>query len=156
MTIIPDTQRYVTKNVARFASQMETIGDKIARISILDVENGLANVSFSQDAAWLNVQKNDWSHQQLDLLIKTSQLPIKKKTDGDNTHLKHLHNLYKKGQLKKLGDGLFVVSNVDNEIGHYNAISVPKQMLPGLVQALHIKFNHPSKLQLQKIMKIMF
>ena len=34
----------------------------------------------------------------------------------------------------------------------YNAISVPKNFYPGLVNALHIKLNHPSKGQMQRLM----
>ena len=90
-------------------------------------------------------------HQQLESLIKTSQSPEKRKTGGDQTTLKRLHSLYKKGQLKQMNDGLFVVSNVDKENGSYDAISVPKQIFPGLIQALHLKLRHPSKMQLLKL-----
>ena len=49
--------------ICRFASQMETIGDRITKISILDIENGLANMPFTQHTSWLNLsQKNNCSH----------------------------------------------------------------------------------------------
>ena len=107
---------------------------------------------FTQKAAWLKVQKNYRTHQQLAHLVENLQSPEKKKTVGDFTNLKRLHNLYKKGQLKKNSEGLFVFTHVDHNYGTYNAISVPTQMFPGLVQALHLKLNHPSKMQLQKLL----
>ena len=106
---------------------------------------------FLQRSAWLKVQRNDKTHQQLAHLLKTSQSPEKKRTGGEHTNLKRLHNLYKKGQLKLNSEGLFVCTYTDHNHGSYNAISVPSQMFPGLVQALHLKFNHPSKMQLQKL-----
>ena len=106
---------------------------------------------YTQRAAWLNVQKNDRTHQQLSWLIETSQTPEKKKTKGENTKLKLLHNLYKNGLLRKASDGLITVTNADNDRGNTQAISVPSPMFPGLIQALHLKLNHPSKTQLQRV-----
>ena len=106
---------------------------------------------FIQRLAWIKVQQNDKVHQQLSHLIDSSQSPEKKKTKGDNTTLKRLHNLYKSGHLKKASDGLITVSHIDTERGNHQSISVPTYMYPGLVQALHLKLDHPSKLQLQKL-----
>ena len=62
-----------------------------------------------------------------------------------------LHNLFKKGQLKQCSDGLIVVSTVDQNCGETNAISVPTEIFPGLIQAIHLKLHHPSKMQLLKL-----
>ena len=66
--------------------------------------------------------------------------------------LKLLHTQYSKGKLKIESDGLLTVSQkVDgNEL--VKAIIVPTNMYPGLIQALHLKLNHPSKAQLQKVL----
>ena len=53
-------------------------------------------------------------------------------------------------------DGLITVSQVDPKYGTYQAISVPSQMFPGLVQAIHLKLGHPSKLQLMKLLSRYF
>ena len=95
---------------------------------------------FTQRQAWITVQKNDKVHQELSKLIDSSQSPEKKKTNGDNTMLKRLHNLYKKGQLKKASDGLITVQYMDVNKS-YQAISVPGSIYPGLVQALHLKLE---------------
>ena len=142
--------------ICRFAYEMEMIGDKVAKITVDDIEKGSANMPFNQRSAWIKVQKNDKVHQQLAFLINTSQSPERRKTKGDNTILKRLHNLYKKGQLKMAADGLITVSQVDPKYGTYQAISVPSQMFPGLVQAIHLKLGHPSKLQLMKLLSRYF
>ena len=89
---------------------------------------------FTQRHAWITVQKNDKVHQDLANLIDSSQSPEKKRTKGDHTLLKRLHNLYRKGQLKKSSDGLITVQHMDND-KTYQAISVPSSIYPGLVQA---------------------
>ena len=106
---------------------------------------------FTQRPGWLKVQQNDRTHQQLPWLINTSQSPEKRKTKGDNTTLKLLHNLYKKGQLKKAPDGFITITHSNTDTGGSMAISVPHIMFPGLIQALHLKLNHPSKLQLERV-----
>ena len=137
--------------ICKFASKLETIGDKVAKITVDDIEKGRVKMPFIQKAAWLKVQKNDPVHQQLSLLIDSSQLPNKKKTKGNNTVLKRLHNMYKVGQLTKATDGLITVTHTDPDRGNYQAISIPTPMYPGLIQALHLKLDHPSKLQLQRL-----
>ena len=138
--------------ICKFAYELEMTGDKVARITVEDIEKGTVSMPFIQRSAWIKVQKNDKVHQQLAFLINTSQSPERKKTKGDNTILKRLHNLYKKGQLKQSTDGLITVSQVDPKHGTYEAISVPSQMFPGLVQAIHLKLDHPSKLQLTRLL----
>ena len=144
-----------TCQICKFAFEMEVLGDnsdlKIGKITVDDIEKGNATMPFIQRAAWLKVQKKDKMHQQLTWLLDTSQSPDKKKTKGDNTVLKRLHNLYKKGSLKKAQDGLITITNLEPDGYNSQAISVPTAIYPGLIQALHLKLNHPSKLQLMKL-----
>ena len=122
----------------------------IGNITVQDIEQGRLKMPFLQKPAWLKVQKADPTHQRLSWLIDTSQTPEKRKTNGENTKLKLLHNLYMNGSLKKATDGFITVSNPTNG-GDFQAISVPSDIFPGLVQALHLKLNHPSKAQLQRL-----
>ena len=141
--------------ICQFANEMEILGDNVipmvGKIMVEDIEQGRVNMPYTQRAAWLKVQKNDPLHQKLSFLIDSSQLPDKKKTKGLNTHLKRLHNLYRNGLLKKSRDGLITVTNTDAGVASHQAISVPPTMYPGLMQALHLLLQHPSKLQIQKL-----
>ena len=78
-------------------------------------------------------------------------MPEKKRTKGDHTKLKLLHNLYCRGELKVDTDGLVVVRAKAGELETW-AISVPYQIYPGLAMAMHLRFNHPSKLQLTQLL----
>ena len=141
--------------ICSFAAGLTTVGDKtipmVGSISVADIDQGKVSMPYTQRAAWLKIQRSDPTHQRLSWLIDTSQTPEKKKTKGENTKLKLLHNLYANGQLKKAPDGFITVSSTDKDRSESQAISIPSPMFPGLMQALHLKLNHPSKTQLQRI-----
>ena len=90
-------------------------------------------------------------HSELTRLISTGQTPEKKKTGSYHTQLKRMYNLYRVGLLKIDSTGLVVIRHVDIKGEEFDAISVPEEMYPGLITALHIKLFHPSKQQLQKL-----
>merc|ERR1712082_291673 len=129
----------------------DNLAPMVEKITVDDIEKGRVTMPFTQRAGWLKVQSNDRMHRQLAWLIDTSQSPEKRKTKGDNTKLKLLHNLYRNGMLKKTADGFITVTQPATDEGEYAAISVPPIMYPGLIQALHLKLNHPSKLQLERV-----
>merc|ERR1711891_12138 len=145
--VIPTIGNITTEMVEEVINDDST--SMITKITADDIEKGRVSMPFTQRPGWLKVQQNDKTHQQLAWLIHTSQTPEKRKTKGENTKLKLLHNLYKNGQLKKAADGFITITHSDVNMGEFMAISVPHTMFPGLIQALHLKLNHPSKLQLQ-------
>ena len=67
----PEECREKKCQICQFAYGLEHVGDRIAKISVLDVEQGVVSMPFVQRSAWLKVQKSDKVHQQLDSLIKT-------------------------------------------------------------------------------------
>ena len=142
--------------ICTYVADVTEMGDNIRSLSVEDIMSGKVNMPFLQRHAWKNVQNQDKTLSQLIGLINSSQLPEKKRTNGDNTVLKLLHTQYSKGKLKIESDGLLTVSQkVDgNEL--VKAIIVPTNMYPGLIQALHLKLNHPSKSQLQKVLSRYF
>ena len=108
----------------------------------------------TQLSVWKNIQEGDSIHTKLKQLILTWQLPEHKKTKGDNTKIKLLHNLYTQGKLI-LKDNLFLVRTPQ---GHFNdfAISVPPSLYPGIAYAMHIRLDHPSKAQLSSLLQRYF
>ena len=62
-----------------------------------------------------------------------------------------MYNLYRVGLLKVDTNGLIVIRHVDVKGEEFEAISVPDEMYPGLITALHIKLFHPSRQQLQRL-----
>ena len=141
--------------ICHFASKLELEGDNInptvKSVRVEEILNGTIKMPFNQKSAWLKVQSGDRVHRMLLNLIKTSQVPEPKKTKGVYTTLKRLHNLFKSGNLKISRDGLVTITTSDVQGNNHDAISVPTRFFPGLVHALHLKLNHPSKSQLAKL-----
>ena len=137
--------------ICSFASGLVEEGNLVAKITVQDIENGNIKMPFTQRKGWLEVQKNDKTHRDLVHLMKNTQLPERKKTNGCYTTLKRLHNLYKRGYIKQSSDGLITMTSITHQNGEVTTISVPSNVFPGLIQALHLKLGHPSKMQLQKL-----
>ena len=130
------------------------IGDNVGRLNnvqIQDILSGRSQVPFLQRKSWLQAQNKDPTHSRLKQLITNSQAPEEKKTKHENTKIKLLHNLYREGKLKMHKDGLITVSYVDNAGNQYQAVSVPTNIFPGLIHALHLRLSHPSKTQLFRL-----
>ena len=122
----------------------------IRTVSINDVHSGSVPMPFYQRKTWLNLQGSDSVHAKLKHLITMGQSPEKRKTKGD-AKLKLLYNLFVKGDLRIEKDGLIMVKT-KARVNDDWAISVPPALFPGIAQALHIRFSHPSKLQLCNIL----
>ena len=142
--------------ICKFAYEMEKLGDAVTcavkSITANDVENGSIKMPFLQRPAWKTIQSNDNAHRMLLDNIQNSKLPERKKTKGVFTTVKRLHNMYRTGQAKVDSDGFLTIKHTDAAGNNYDAISVPTNFYPGLVNALHIKLNHPSKTQMQRLM----
>ena len=135
--------------ICRFVNELENIGDNavnIRALSIEDIRSGKTVMPMIQRKIWKNLQAKDSIHCKLLDLIRTRQLPETKKRKGEHTKLKLLHNLYVQGKLY-VKDGLVLVKTPESE-PYEDAISVPPSIFPGIVSALHIRLDHPSKTQL--------
>ena len=133
-----------------------TADNVVGSLKIEDIEKGNSAMPFIQQNAWRQAQSQDKTLQMLSTLIKTGQVPEKKKTYNDYTTLKLLHNLYSKGSLKISGQGLITVTQTQDNGEQTQAIVVPINLYPGLAHSIHIKTMHSSKLQLQKLMSRYF
>ena len=144
--------------VCQFNGKWIQIVDKtneLRNLTLDEIRKGEKSMPFLQKKAWVSVQKEDSVHSKLKYLIRTSQGPEKKKTGGDNTVLKHLHTSYLAGDVTIDNDELVKIKTPNGYFDGY-AISVPKHMYPGLVQALHIRMSHPSKGQMNALISRYF
>ena len=99
-------------SVCSFIQKWDTIGENCADIrslTITEVNSGDAAMPFHQRKTWYNLQVSDSVHSKLRHLIEVSQSPEKRRTKGDYTRLKLMHNLYIKGDLRIEKDGLITV-----------------------------------------------
>ena len=139
--------------VCSFVKDWEDVGDNasaIKTVSLEEINSGKSIMPMIQRKTWLNIQKGDSLHNKLSHLIETQQLPESKKTGGEHTKLKLLHKQYTLGKLFIAEDGLILLKSPN---GHFSdaIISVPPSIFPGLLNALHIRLDHPSKGQLSNL-----
>ena len=140
--------------ICRFVNEQVEIGDNVAKlnaISIGDILSGDLPTPFLQRKSWIDAQGKDQTHITLRNLITNAKAPEKKKTKNENTKVKLLYNLYREGKLMVHKDGLITVAHTDHNGTRHQAVSIPTVLFPGLMFALHIKLNHPSRLQLTKL-----
>ena len=143
--------------ICSFISDLVFVGDNVVRnINVEDINKGIVQMPFTQQNAWKHAQFGDKTLVTLRELIKTGQLPEKRKTCGDFTILKLLHNLFRKGDLQISSQGLITVSHTQESGVKSQAIVVPTSMYPGLVHAIHIKTMHASKQQMFRLMSRYF
>ena len=147
-----------TCSLCKFAYQEQMIGDNcdlIRQITVEEVLSGEVTMPLTARRAWLEVQAADPVHIKLKYLIEVGQEPHKKQTKGDANKLKLLYNLYGKGDLRVEKDGLVTVRQHGPSKSAW-VTSIPYKLFPGLSQALHLKFSHPSKNQLVQLMSRYF
>ena len=141
-----------------FVKDWENLGDKAANIRALtieDVQSGRSLMPMTQKATWKSIQARDPVHMKLKQLIKTQQLPESKKTRGDHTKVKLLHNQYTQGNLYIDQDDIVMLKSSNGKFDG-SVISIPPSLFPGITNALHIQLGHPSKTQLSALMSRYF
>ena len=119
-------------------------------VTVQDIISGSTKLPLTEKPAWIQIQKNDDTHNRLYKLIISGGLQPERKLRG-HTDLKLMYNMYRKGLLKLDNQGVIVVKHIDVSSGQeYEAISVPKHLYPSIIQSLHIKLQHPSRNQMHK------
>jgi len=110
------------------------------------------NMPYLQPKTWTILQQRDPALAKLTKLIKTGQKPECKKTGGDNTTINLLYGHFVKGNLNISNAGLLTLKAKDDAGIVRNLVVIPTNLYPGLLSALHIKLQHPTKYQMGKLM----
>lgn len=154
----PPDCKNVKCQICKFVAEWEILGDNagsIKAVSIEEILEGKTIMPFTQRRVLRDIQHNDKMTQKLKDIIEQGHLPDKRKTGGEFTKLKLLHNLFKEGRLKVDKDSVIVVKT---ENGHYNGHSIvlPASIFRGFATALHVRLDHPSKNQLASLLRRYF
>ena len=107
---------------------------------------GLSRLPFTTRSAWTQIQSECPDLRRTHAHLKQGTRPSKK-----ITNIKDVKRYLNVASIAK--DGLLVVRRNDALSPSTDLIIVPRSVLDGLVTALHIKLDHPSKHQLQLVMK---
>ena len=105
----PKECKHENCSVCAFIKKWDEIGENCSEVramTIEEVNNGETTMPYLQRKTWLGLQVADSVHAKLRHLIEVSQSPEKRKTRGDFTRLKLMHNMYIKGDLRVEKDGL--------------------------------------------------
>lgn len=130
--------------ICNFIVQTE---DSVVRsVYVQDVLDNMTRLPFTTRSAWLNIQSECQDLRRTHAHLKQGTRPSKK-----ITNIKDVKRYLSVATISK--DGLLVVRRNDPLVPSTELIIVPRSVLDGLVSALHIKLNHPSKHQLLLVMK---
>ncbi|MCG7876681.1 MAG: RNase H-like domain-containing protein [Candidatus Thiodiazotropha endolucinida] len=121
--------------------------DSVVRpVTVQDVVDSMTRLPFTTRSSWLDIQSECPDLRRTHAHLKQGTRPSKK-----ITNVKDVKRYLSVASIAK--DGLLVVPRNDPLLPSKELIIVPRSVLHGLVTALHLKLDHPSKHQLQLVMK---
>ncbi|CAC5401057.1 unnamed protein product [Mytilus coruscus] len=146
-TLQAETHPYVQSPNCQVCCFISRTEDSVVRaVSIQDVLNDEFRLPFTTRSAWINIQSECPDLRRTHAHLKQGTRPSKKLTN-----IKDVKRYLNVASIAK--DGLLVVRRCDPLAPPNELIIVPRSVLDGLVTALHIKLDHPSKHQLNLVLK---
>ena len=116
----------------------------IRRTTTEDILSGATRLPFTSRAAWLSIQSECADLRRTRAHLRQGTRPSKK-----TTNVKDVKRYLSVATIAK--DGLLVVKRDEPLSPTRECIVVPRQVLDGLLTALHIQLNHPSAHQLKMV-----
>ena len=122
----------------------EVAQSTVCTISIEDVLSGSARMPFTNTNAWKSAQHDSPILRRLFAHLTSGTRPGKKS--------RNMTDLRKYLSVASVDNqGLLIVRKPDPYVSHKDLIIVPVQLLPGIITAIHLRFAHPTALQMTKI-----
>ena len=112
--------------------------------TVSDILAGTASMPYKNTSAWKSAQ-----HSCPDLRKTYAHLTQGTRPSRKSRNIRNLRHYLNVATVDK--QGLIVVSKADPFVGVRNLIVVPAEILPGLLQSLHLKFEHATKSQLVQL-----
>ena len=133
--------------ICTFVNDME---DSVVRgVSIQDIVDNTSSLPFSTRSAWLQIQSDCPDLRRVHAHLKQGTRPSKKLTN-----VRDVKRYLNCTSIAK--DGVLVVKRSLPFVPVIEAIVVPRSVLDGLLTALRIKLNHPSRHQFQMVLQRQF
>ena len=121
--------------------------DSVVRnVSIYDILNSKSNLPFTTRSAWRQIQLDCPHLRRVHSYLIQGTRPSKKLTNIRDVK-RYLSSV------SIASDGLLVVKHTQPFVPVAEAIVVPRSVLDGLLTALHVKLNHPSRHQFQMVLQ---
>ena len=122
----------------------ETAASAVRSLKVDDVLSGSLRMPFTNTNAWKTAQQES-----LDLRRAYAHLSHGTKPSKKTKHIQHLRTYLQKCTIND--QGLIVCRKHDQHTLERELIVVPHEILPGLINALHTSFTHPTSHQLIKL-----
>ena len=130
--------------VCSFIIQLE---DSVVRsVHVQDIIDNMTRLPFTTRSTWLTIQSDCPDLRRTHTHLKQGTRPSKK-----STNIRDVKRYLNVATVAK--DGMLIVRRNDPLVPSTELIIIPRSVLDGLITALHIKLNHPSKHQLEQVMK---
>lgn len=133
--------------VCKFITQAEE--SVVRHLSAQDVLSGQKNLPFTSRKTWLSIQSECADLRRTHAHLIQGTRPSKKLTN-----IKDVKRYLSVASISS--DGLLVVKKTEPLAPSRDCIVVPRQVLDGLLTALHLRLSHPSCLQLKKVVSRYF
>ena len=133
-----------TCQVCSFIHEAE---DSVVRnVSVQEIIDNTKSLPFTTRSAWREIQNQCPDLRRVHAHLKQGTRPSKKLTN-----IKDIKRYLNLASISK--DGLLVVRRNQPFATTTEAIIVPRSVLDGLLTALHVRLNHPSRHQLQTVLQ---
>ena len=116
----------------------------VSSVQVADILSGKCPIPYNSPAAWKATQQDCPSLRRVYAHLTQGTRPNKK-----SKHIKDIKRYLKDCSIGR--DGLLVVRREMPFAQTRDLTVVPRQVLPGLLSALHLKLDHPSNYQLTKV-----
>ena len=131
----------------QICSLITQVEDSVVRsVHVQDIIDNHNRLPFTKRSAWLAIQTDCPDLRRTHAHLKQGTRPSKK-----TTNIKDVKSYLSVASIAR--DGMLVVRRNDPLVPSTELIIVPRSVLHGLVTALHIKFDHPSRHQLELVVK---
>ena len=128
--------------VCSFVSRLEEVS--VRQVTVSDIMSGSCRLPFTGRSAWLSSQQDCHDLRRVKAHLSQGTRPSHKQTK--------IRDVKRYLQVTSLArDGLLVVRRSEAFSAVRECIVVPRQVVPGLLCALHLRFQHPSQFQLKQL-----
>ena len=128
--------------ICKFVSELSD--SVIHQLTVEDVLSGASRLPYLNRTAWLSAQHDSQVLRRVFAHLTQGTRPSKK--------AKNIRDVKRYLSICSLDDnGLIIVHKPDPFIHKKDLTVVPHKVLPGLLTALHLQFNHPTKFQMGKL-----
>ena len=131
--------------ICTFISHLES--SVVNSLSVTDILSGQCSIPFTTRSTWVQIQRNCSILKHVHTLLKDGRVPSRKQRGV--TDVRRYLNYCKLSNSPS--DGLIIVEQEVPFQASRQKIVVPRDIVDGLLTALHLQLRHPSKHQLKQV-----